>query len=68
MIIEINIFLCEQLISMIIMGCPGSKIDMAAVSAKRSISTLLSLFVWVAIGANATFGFLLLKIGDMVTF
>ena len=37
MIIEINIFLCEQLISMFIMGCPGGKINMAAVSAKRSI-------------------------------
>ena len=37
MIIEINIFLCEQLISMIIMGCPGGNINMAAVSAKRSM-------------------------------
>ena len=37
MIIEINIFLCEQLISMIIMGCPGGKINMAAVSAKQSM-------------------------------
>ena len=36
MIIEINIFLCEQLISMFIMGCPGREINMAAVSAKRS--------------------------------
>ena len=37
MMIEINIFLCEQLISMIIMGCPGGKINMAAVSVKGSI-------------------------------
>ena len=37
MIVEINIFLCEKLISMFIMGCPGGKIHMAAVSAKRSI-------------------------------
>ena len=40
MIIKINIFLCEQLISMFIMGCPGGKINMAAVSAKRSIAGL----------------------------
>ena len=39
MIIEINIFLCEQLISMFIMGCPGGKISMAAVSATGSIVT-----------------------------
>ena len=38
MIIEINIFLSEQLISMFIMGCPGGKINMAAVSAKRSMN------------------------------
>ena len=38
MIIEINIFLCKQLISMIIMGCPGGKINMAAVSAKQSMN------------------------------
>ena len=37
MIIKINIFLCEQLISMFIIGCPGGKINMAAVSAKRSM-------------------------------
>ena len=37
MIIEINTFLCAQLISMIIMGCPGGKINMAAVSAKWSV-------------------------------
>ena len=37
MIIEINIFLCDQLISMFIMGCPGGKINMAAVSSKRSM-------------------------------
>ena len=37
MIIEINIFLCEQLISMFIMGCPEGKINMADVSAKRSM-------------------------------
>ena len=43
MIIEINIFLYEQLISLIIMGCPGSKISMAAVSAKQSMSPLLIL-------------------------
>ena len=41
MIIEFNIFLCEQLISMFIMGCPGGKINMAAVSAKRSIAKVL---------------------------
>ena len=40
MIIEINIFLCEQLISMFIMGCPGGKINMAAVSAKRSMKNI----------------------------
>ena len=39
MIIEINVFLCEKLILMFIMGCPGGKINMAAVSAKRSIET-----------------------------
>ena len=43
MIIEINIFLCEQLTSMIIMGCPGGKINMAAVSAKRSMHSLKEL-------------------------
>ena len=37
MMIEINIFLCDQLISMIIMGYPGGKINMAVVSAKRSV-------------------------------
>ena len=37
MIIEINIFLCEQLISVIIMGCPGGKINVAAVSVKWSM-------------------------------
>ena len=42
MIIEIDIFLYEQLISMIIMGCPGSKINMAAVSPKRSIALAFS--------------------------
>ena len=35
MIIEIYIFLREQLISMFIMDCPGGKINTAAVSAKR---------------------------------
>ena len=40
-IIEINIFHCEQLISMIIMGCPGRKINMAAVSAKLSMGMVL---------------------------
>ena len=44
MIIEIDIFLREQLISMIIMGCPGGQISMAAVSAKRSISPVSRVF------------------------
>ena len=38
MIVEINIFPCEQLISMFIMGCLGGKINMAAVSGKRSMA------------------------------
>ena len=43
MINEIDIYsFFEQLISMIIMGCPGSKINMAAVSAKRSIALAFS--------------------------
>ena len=37
MIIEINCSQRNILISMIIMGCPGGKINMAAVSAKRSM-------------------------------
>ena len=37
MIIELNIFLSEQLISMFIMGCSGDKINMAAISAKQSM-------------------------------
>ena len=37
MIIEINCSQRNVLISMIIMGCPGGKINMAAVSAKRSM-------------------------------
>ena len=41
-IIEIDIFFCEQLISMIIMGCPGGKINMAAISAKRSIVNVVN--------------------------
>ena len=40
MIIEINILLCEQLISVIIMGCPGGKINMAAVCEKRSVDEM----------------------------
>ena len=38
MIIEIDTFFLEQLISMFIMGCPGG--NMAAVSAKRSMKEL----------------------------
>ena len=45
-LIELNIFLCEQLISMFIMGCPGGKINMAAVSAKRSMEQKRKTLSW----------------------
>ena len=46
MIIKINIFLCEQLISMFIVGCPKGKNNMAAVSAKRSILQVVYYFMF----------------------